>query len=212
VTDEPGHVVLLHGLGRSPRTFRWAERRLRRAGFSTTNIGYPSRRAPIEALADAVAERLPADARPLHFLTHSLGGIVLRCLVQRRRPQHLGRVVMLGPPNGGSQLAARLKPRWYYRLVMGPAGQQIGTDADSIPRRLGPVDFPLGVIAGNRSLDPFRFLIGGESDGKISVEETRVEGMTDWWCLPRGHGFLLFDARVIDQAVHFFRHGRFAVE
>jgi len=203
-------VVLLHGLGRSPLTFRYAEQRLRRAGFATTNLGYPSRRAPIEALADWVAERLPAGAGPLHFLTHSLGGIVLRCLVQRRRPEHLGRVVMLGPPNGGSQLATRLQQRWYYRRLMGPAGQQIGTDPASVPRLLGPVDFPLGVIAGNRSIDPFRFLVEGVSDGKVSLEETRVEGMADWWCLPRGHGFLMFDHRVIDQAVHFFRHGRFA--
>jgi pimeloyl-ACP methyl ester carboxylesterase len=203
-------VVLLHGLGRSPLTFRFAEQRLRRAGFATTNIGYPSRRAPIEALADGVAQRLPVGADPLHFLTHSMGGIVLRCLVQRRRPEHLGRVVMLGPPNGGSQLATRLQPRWYYRLLMGPAGQQLGIDPASVPRLLGPVDFPLGVIAGNRSLDPFRFLVAGVSDGKVALEETRVEGMSDWCCLPRGHGFLMFDARVIDQAVHFFRHGRFA--
>jgi hypothetical protein len=210
--DEPGHVVLLHGLGRSPLTFRYAEQRLRRAGFATSNLGYPSRRAPIEALADAVAERLPADARPLHFLTHSLGGSVRRCLVQRRRPAHLGRVVMLGPPNGGSQLATRLQPRWYYRWLMGPAGQQIGADLASVPNRLGPVDFPLGVIAGSQSIDPFRFLVSGASDGKVSLDETRVEGMTDWWSLPRGHSFLMFDARVIDQAAHFFRHGRFAPE
>jgi len=209
LVDEPAHVVLLHGLGHSSLSFRYAERRLRRAGFATTNLGYPSRRAPIEALADHVAERLPAGD-PLHFLTHSMGGIVLRCLVQRRRPPHLGRVVMMGPPNGGSQLATRLQPRWYYRRLMGPAGQQIGVDPASVPRRLGPVDFPLGVIAGNRSVDPFRFLIQGESDGKVSLEETRVEGMADWCCLPRAHGFLLFDARAIDQAIHFFRHGRFA--
>jgi triacylglycerol lipase len=206
---EPAHVVLLHGLGRSPLTFRYAERRLRKAGFTTSNLGYPSRRASIEALADDVAARLPADARPLHFLTHSLGGIVLRCLVQRRRPPHLGRVVMLGPPNAGSQLATRLQPRWYFRWLLGPAGQQIGADAASIPNSLGPVDFPLGVIAGSRSLDPFALLVTGASDGKVTLEETRVVGMTDWWSLPRGHGVLMFDARVIDQAAHFFRHGRF---
>jgi hypothetical protein len=117
---------------------------------------------------------------------------------------------MLGPPNAGSQLASRLRPRWYYRWALGPAGQQIGADPGSVPNQLGPVDFPLGVIAGTRSIDPFRFLIAGDSDGKVAVEETRVEGMTDWWSLPRGHSFLMFDARVIDQAAHFFRHGCFA--
>ena len=207
---EDAHVILLHGLGRSALSMRYTERRLRRAGFRCTSIDYPSRRMPIEELALSVAERLPPDPGPLHFLTHSLGGIVLRCLVKVRRPANLGRAVMLGPPNRGSQLASRLGPTWYFRRMMGPAGQQIGSDPESVPNTLGPVDFELGVIAGTRTIDPFRFLIAGPSDGKVTPEETRVEGMSDWLALRRGHAFLLFDGHVIDQAAHFFRHGRFA--
>jgi triacylglycerol lipase len=203
------HVVLLHGLGRSAVSMLYAERRLRAAGFTTTSIGYPSRRMPIEDLAASVAARLPGDPTRLHFLTHSLGGIVLRYLVKSRRPSNLGRAVMLGPPNRGSQLATKLRPTWYYRLATGPAGQEIGTDEASVPNTLGPVDFELGVIAGSRTIDPFRLLVEGESDGKVALEETRVEGMADWWSLPRGHAFLMFDPVVIDQAAHFFRHGRF---
>jgi hypothetical protein len=187
----------------------YAERRLRQAGFATSNIGYPSRRMPIEALVAAVAARLPVEPERLHFLTHSLGGIVLRCLVKAQRPANLGRAVMLGPPNQGSQLASRMSAAWYYRLATGPAGQQIGADAASVPNSLGPVDFEVGVIAGTRTIDPFQLLIDGESDGKVTLDETRVEGMTDWWSLPRGHAFLMFDPVVIDQAAHFFRHGRF---
>jgi len=206
------HVVLLHGLGRSAVSMLYAERRLRQAGFETTNIGYPSRRMPIEELVASVAARLPQEPARLHFLTHSLGGIVLRCLVKTQRPANLGRAVMLGPPNQGSQLASRLRQTWYYKLATGPAGQQIGADQDSLPNTLGPVDFEVGVIAGTRTIDPFRLLVGSESDGKVTLEETRVEGMADWWSLPRGHSFLMFDPVVIDQAAHFFRHGRFQRE
>jgi pimeloyl-ACP methyl ester carboxylesterase len=211
--DDPApgdHVVLLHGLGRSSASLLYAAGRLRRAGFATVNLGYASRRLPLEVLARSVAERLPPAASRLHFFTHSMGGIVLRCLVKAQRPANLGRVVMLGPPNRGSQLATRLRGAWYYRMLMGPAGQQIGADLDSVPNTLGPVDFELGVIAGNRALDPFRFLVAGENDGKVSLEETRVEGMSDWLCIPRGHALLMFDRQAIDQAAHFFRHGRFA--
>jgi triacylglycerol lipase len=202
------HVVLLHGLGRSPASMLYAQRRLRQAGFATSSIGYPSRRLPIDELAAGVAAKLP-DCERLHFLTHSLGGIVLRCLVKARRPPNLGRAVMLGPPNRGSQLASRLRAAWYFRLATGPAGQQLGTDLASVPNTLGPVDFEVGVIAGTHTIDPFRLLIAGQSDGKVTLDETRVEGMSDWWSLPRGHGFLMFDPKVIDQAAHFFRHGRF---
>jgi hypothetical protein len=191
---------------------KYAERRLRKAGFATTSIGYPSRRKPIDELAAEVAARLPADCQRLHFFTHSLGGIILRYLVKAARPANLGRAVMVGPPNRGSQLASRLRAAWYYRLAMGPAGQQIGADQDSVPNTLGPVDFELGVIAGTRTLDPFRFLVAGDSDGKVAVDETRVEGMADWWSLPRGHALLMWDRRVVDQAAHFFRHGRFEHE
>jgi len=211
VAGARGHVVLLHGLGRSPASLKFAECRLRHAGFSTLNIGYPSRHAPLETLAEMVAEQVPARLPGrVHFLTHSMGGIVLRQVLKTNRPQNLGRVVMLGPPNRGSRLATRLKDGWIYRSIMGPAGQQIGSDRDSVPNVLGAVDFELGVIAGTNAIDPCRLLVPGDGDGKVGVDETRVEGMTDWLCLPRGHAFLIIDPTVIDQAIHFFRVGRFA--
>jgi triacylglycerol lipase len=205
-----GDVVLLHGLGGSPLSLLYAGRRLREAGFTPLRISYPSRHAPIDELARFVAARLPAAGRPLHFLTHSMGGIVLRQLVKTGRPAHIGRAVMLGPPNGGSQLATRMSKTWIYRRVMGPAGLQIGADAASVPNTLGPVDFPVGVIAGHRALDPFRLLVTGESDGKVCLSETRVEGMTDWLCVERSHALLHLDPAVIGQAIHFLCQGSFA--
>jgi triacylglycerol lipase len=204
-------VVLLHALGRTRLSLLFAERYLRRAGLDPVSIPYPSRREPIERLAELVRASLPQEGdRPLHFVTHSLGGIVLRYLVQAGRPPNLGRVVMLGPPNRGSQLATRLKRSWLFRLATGPAGQQIGSDAQSVPNRLGPADFELGVIAGTTAFDPFRFLISGQSDGKVTLDETRVDGQTDWLAVRRAHALLVNDPRVLSQAVHFIAHGRFA--
>jgi len=205
-----GYVVLLHGLGRSPASLIYAAYRMRRAGYTPVNIGYPSRREPLETLARHVAERLPADAsRPMHFLTHSMGGIVLRLLARSRRPPNLGRGVMLGPPNQGSQLASGVRRTWISRLILGPAVDEIGHLPGSVPNQLGPVDFEVGVIAGRSSFDPLQIFMAGESDGRVSLDETKVEGMSDWLIVKRGHALLMLDPSVLDQALHFFEHGRF---
>ena len=203
-------IVLLHGLGRTSLSLAWAEKRLSRAGFRPVNIGYPSRRHGIPELASYVAERLPRESGvPLHFLTHSLGGIVLRYLISRTPVEELGRVVMLAPPNQGSQLAQRLSANPLVKLALGPASRQLGTAAESIPRELGPVDFELGVIMGNRPLNPLAHLITGANDGTVAVEEARVEGMCDFLVVNCGHTFIMNDSNVLDQTVHFFEHGRF---
>jgi pimeloyl-ACP methyl ester carboxylesterase len=203
-------VVLLHGMGRTSLSFVRAKRRLRRAGYRPLSLGYPSRRRGIPELAQNVARRLRAVAdAPIHFVTHSLGGILLRYLRQQGQLAQLGRVVMLGPPNRGSQLAQRLRTNTLYRWATGPAGQQLGTDEESIPLDLGPVDFELGVIAGDRPFRPLTGLIRGAHDGLVAVEEARVEGMVDFLVVPCGHTFMMNDPAVLDQAIHFLRHGRF---
>ena len=205
-----GYVALLHGLGRSSASMTYAEYRVRRAGLTPVNIAYPSRREPLEALARHVAERLPADASlPLHFLTHSMGGIVLRLLARSYRPGNLGRAVMLGPPNQGSQLASGIRNTWISRWFLGPAAQEIGHLPGSVPNQIGPVDFEVGVIAGRSSFDPLRIFVAGESDGRVSLQETKVEGMTDWISVKRSHALLMVDPSVFDQALHFIEHGGF---
>ncbi|MBD3869477.1 MAG: alpha/beta hydrolase [Acidobacteria bacterium] len=203
-------VILLHGLGRTRGSMAWAARRLRREGYRTIRIGYPSLKKPIEELAEHVASRLPdpGDGR-LHFLTHSLGGIVLRCLVALNRPEKLGRAVMLSPPNRGSAAATRLTNLPLYQWIIGPAGQQLGNDGDAVPVRLGPVDFEVGVIAGNRALTPLSLFLPGANDGVVTVEETRVEGTADFRVIRRGHTFIMNSSEVLEQAAHFYRTGKF---
>ncbi len=209
------YVVLLHGLGRTHLSMAFPRLRLRYAGFEVVSIQYPSRRKPIPELARMVGadlQRRIADRRKrVHFLTHSLGGIVLRTLLSQERPaMRLGRVVMLAPPNQGSHLAERFANNPLFRATMGPAGRQLGAGPTDLPSQLGPADFEVGVIAGNKAASPWAFLMSRESDGTVSIDEAAVEGMADFLIVPRGHTFIMNDPAVIAQAIHFFRNGRFA--
>lgn len=179
---------------------------LRARGYETHAIGYRSRRATIEAAATQVASRIPRRGdRRVHFLTHSLGGLVAQRLIVSGLVPLRGRTVMLAPPNRGSRLAARLSRHAWYVWATGPAGQQLAREAATIP-----LAHEIGIIAGNRPTSPFALLLDGPSDGTVRVEETRIEGMADFLVVPRGHTFIMNSPRVLAQAAHFFEHGRFS--
>jgi pimeloyl-ACP methyl ester carboxylesterase len=190
---------------------------LETAGFIAVNVDYYSREQPIEALAmqvipQALAQCQAAQCDTIHFVTHSMGGILVRYYLARHSIGHLGRVVMLSPPNQGSEAADGLKETWYYRWYNGPAGLQLGTGADGIAAILGPVTYPVGIITGNVPAifdEPFSEMIPGEDDGKVSVERAKVLGMTDFLVLPYSHTFIMDAEQTIAQTVHFLRHGKF---
>ena len=206
-------VVLLHGLARSSWSMTRVRQRLEHEGYTVINVNYPSTRHPIEYLADEVLAEVVAQCcrgATLHIVTHSMGGIVARYYLKDRQVPNLGRVVMLSPPSQGSELVDVLKDYRLYKMVNGPAGLQLGTDPASLPSRLGPVAFELGVIAGNKSIDPlFSQMIPGPDDGKVAVARTRVEGMKDFLVLPYNHTFIMREPEVTRQVAHFLRHGRF---
>lgn len=206
-------VVLLHGISRSPRSLRKLERALAGQGYATANLAYPSRRSDLTAIADALAPRVAAFAEatggPIHFVTHSMGGLVARVLLSRPRPWTMGRVVMLAPPNRGSELADRLAALTLYRWWFGPAGAQLVTRRDAMSAALfGPVDYELGVIAGTRPLYP-PMLMPRPSDGPVTVASTRVDGMADHLTLPVSHPFIATDPEAIRQVLAFLAEGRF---
>jgi len=207
-------VVLLHGAGRSPRSMGRMANALTREGYRVHNLGYPSRRFPIEGLARIVREQidqihLESQAK-IHFVTHSLGGIVLRCYLQMDRPGNLGRVVMLAPPNQGAELADIFGRLPLFHWILGPVGTQIGTGPDSLPNTLGSVGTKVGIIAGNRSLNPlFSPLIPGPDDGRVAVERTQLAGMTDFLVLPCIHPLIMNYRQVIRQTIHFLQSGSF---
>ena len=218
IRDRPAagndYVVLLHGLGRTSWSMKRLQWALERKHFHVINIGYPSTRLTIPAAADRLSntlkERIHDPAARIHFVTHSLGGIVLRQYLAEHRLKNLGRVVMLAPPNQGSELADKLKGFWPYRFFVGPAGAQLGTDTDSFPKRLPPIDFELGVIAGDRSLNPlFSAWIPGSDDGKVSVRSTRTDGMSGFLVVHRSHTWIASNRKVISAVVRFLQTGQF---
>src|SRR5882672_1359638 len=171
-TSRRDAVILVHGLGRTRFSMKMLEWTLRRKGYLVINMGYPSTRVPVEEaakdwLAPRVSEASEAGGR-VHFVTHSLGGIVVRQYLKNHELVNLGRVAMLAPPNQGSELADAFCGSKWYRRTTGPAGQQLGCAASSLPNTLGPANFDSGIIAGDRSLNPrFSALIPGRDDGKV---------------------------------------------
>jgi len=209
------YVVLLHGIGRDKRILREMEIYLTQLGYHVYNDSYLSTRYPIETLAEIVHRRVQAacpDARRvIHFVTHSMGGLIARLIIAHHRPIQLGRVVMIAPPHQGSPVVDFFKRFAFYRRRFGPAGSQIGTDENSIIHQLPPIDFELGVIAGNVSQDKLFswWLLSGENDGKITVESTKVAGMKDHLVLPVAHAPLARQAETCQQTAYFLKHGCF---
>jgi len=210
-------VVLLHGLALGAWAMTRLQWALARDGFRTVNVSHPSRTLPLEQLADewlpSLLQAHRADEAPrLHFVTHSMGGIILRAALRRGIPRNLGRVVMIAPPNQGTALVDRIGGWWAFRAFTGVNGCRLGTQTGAICPTLGswPAGVPLGIIAGNRTLNPlFSAWIGEPNDGKVAVAGTRLAGMTDHLVLPHSHTWLQYRADVIAQVRAFLRHGRF---
>jgi len=185
-------------------------------GFETINVDYPSRDQPIEDLAPlAIGAGLNGcraidGVERVHFVTHSLGGILLRYYLTDNDIPELGRVVMLAPPNQGSVAVDKLRGVPGFDWMNGPAGQQLGKDADSLPLKLGPANFEVGIIAGNRSIDPVTSaILPNPDDGRVSVADTKLAGMSDFAVVDHSHAFIMRMREPIRLTVRFLRNGRF---
>jgi len=213
--DDPDTVVLLHGLGRTAKSMVYMAERLAEAGYHVVNVPYPSRKKNIESLVEGLRKRLAecclnTESR-LHFVTHSLGGIMVRAYLTGNRPENLGRVVMLSPPNKGSDVVDFFDEYHLFTYLFGPAAAELGTGPDSLPNRLGPADFEVGIITGDRTIDPISsWIIAGNNDGKVSIEQAKLEGMAAFQVVHVSHAFIMKDPEVVNEVIYFLQNGRFS--
>ena len=222
-------VVLIHGLNRSDLSFVVMQKILQRHGYEVVVQSYPSTEADLFVLAEQTLPRAfdACEADTVHIVAHSMGAILVRIwLAQDRldvpvdqagltgpaaqdRRVRLGRVVMLAPPNQGSEVVDVFGDMRFFSWLNGPASQQLGTDG--VAPVLPQARYPLGVIAGSRSVNPlFSALIPGRDDGAVSVAATALKGMTDHITLPVIHSFLMNNPLVLYQVLWFLRQGAFA--
>lgn len=215
VPDNIDCVVLLHGLARTSASMSTLEEKLKQHGYSVVNVDYPSRHKSIEELAaPAVEEGLEFcrdnKSKQIHFVTHSLGGILVRYYLSENAIKELGKVVMLAPPNQGSNVVDEFSWMPGYETLNGPAGFQLGKDENSIPLKLGPANFEVGIIAGDYTINLILSTAFDEpNDGKVAVEDTKLEGMKDFLVVNRSHPFIMDGEEVIEQILHFLKKGFF---
>lgn len=184
------------------------------AGYRVVAFDYPSTSETLDVLVDSLAAEVDrccrADQGRLHFVTHSMGGVLVRAYLDRPDVDFRGHVVMLAPPNQGSELIDAFRDSDLLQTFLGPAGMRLGTDTAGVAATLGPVDFSVGIIAGNQSLSPLgSWLIPGDDDGKVAVDRTRVPGAVDFIVVPATHTFIMNRGDVAREVVHFLREGTF---
>ncbi|NEI34130.1 alpha/beta fold hydrolase [Rhizobium leguminosarum] len=210
-------VLLFHGIARTKKSMTKLAGFLSGHGYRIVNVGYPSTKSSISDLIDIIRPEIDGAAKEagdgrVHFVGYSMGGLIIRAFLTRYRPANLGRVVMVGTPNNGSQIADFLKNWPLYRKVYGPAGQQLITDQTAMTELFGTVDYELGIIAGNRTIDPVSSLIiglGVPNDGKVSVESTCLDGASAHIVIPANHTFLPVNKTMWSQTLSFLQDGRF---
>lgn len=206
-------VVLLHGLMRQPVSMSKMASKLETEGYHVLNIDYPSRDQTIEILASTVRRKVArdtADSTQVHFVTHSMGGILVRQIQKSDPLPNIGRVVMLSPPNQGSEVVDKIGHWKAFDFVNGPAGKQLSTDMNGFIAGLGPVDFECGIITGDRSINWINsMMIPGKDDGKVSAEAAKVEGMQDYKVVHATHPMIMKKKAVIQEVLTFLRTGKF---
>lgn len=209
-------VILLHGLARSHASMSKMELFLKKNGYMVVNENYPSTKEPIAELSEKyiplmINQCLIQHASRIYFVTHSMGGIVLEAYLQNHYVPRLSRIVMLGPPNHGSELVDLLHGNYFFKYFTGPAGQELSTSKNSVPNSLHLKNlYQIGVIAGSSDIIPFsNYIFHEPNDGKVTISSTKMNYMSDFIVLPVSHTFMMKKPVVLKQILSFIRLGRF---
>jgi triacylglycerol lipase len=216
--NNPECVILLHGLARTENSLTKLENHLEKEGYLVVNTGYPSREKNIQELSvdtipNALAMCEELHAQKIHFVTHSMGAILVRYYLAHNKVSNLGRIVMISPPNNGSEIVDKFRHTLIFKWLSGPAGEQLGTDINNLPKILVPPECETGIIAGDRSINPFlSLIIPGKDDGKVSVKSAKLPGMKDFLIVHDTHTFIMNDKKVLEQVTFFLENGIFRRE
>jgi pimeloyl-ACP methyl ester carboxylesterase len=207
-------IVILHGIYRTNRCLRGMASFFEEAGFNVLNLNYPSTKYPIEILTDIIHRDIAPFVSDcggrIHFFGYSMGGLLIRSYLHRYRPDTLGRVVMVATPNQGSEMADFLQHWWVYKKLYGAAGQQLITSQDAFAHHFGQADYELGIIAGITKTDPITSRIMRQpSDGKVSVESTKLNGMSAHMVMPSSHMSFVRNQEMWKQTLYFMQNGAF---
>jgi len=213
-TDDRHLVVLLHGALRSPRSFADLQLALEHSGFDVAALSYDSSQREYYEIVGDLAELLDHldNYNSVSFVTHSLGGLIVRSLLGSannwRGDIAVSRVVQIAPPNSGSVVADTMSNTLAFRLLYGPTGQQLVSGlTDTLPG----IDVPFGIVVGGTGdAEGYNPLIPGDDDGVVAIGETDLAGATDTLRVDALHSFIMADPRTIDAVLRFFEHGQFS--
>ncbi len=210
------YVVVLHGLGRTKHSMGKISKHLSEKGYTVVNAQYPSNMKDLEALAkqdlsELISVHCPDKSRKLNFVTHSMGGILVRQFLKENMDvERIGRVVMLAPPNGGSEIIDGLREYKICHEILGPAGMSLGTREMDKPKSLGPINAETGVVMGDMCLFPLGWVFIDEpNDGAVAVKNAPIEGMKEGLLVNCTHTFMIVNNTVIGQVEYFLRNGEF---
>ena len=212
-SNKNDYVILLHGIARSKSHMEPVKEHLKKEGYDVINMNYPSTDFDLEQLVEILNYDLKSNLvqdKPVHFVGYSMGGILIRAYLDKYKPKNLGYVVQLASPNKGSEVADFVKNNYLYKEIYGPAGQELTTNNNKTLKLLGKVNYEIGVIAGNSTIDPISSLIiDGDDDGKVSIKSTKLDGMKDHIIVPASHTFFPSNKTVHEQLSHFLKNGKF---
>jgi pimeloyl-ACP methyl ester carboxylesterase len=214
VENQTECVILMHGLGDLKLSMLKLKAEIKSAGYATYNVGYPLGKKVEEIAEDEFAEAIEAcqNYAKIHLVTHSMGGLIARYYLTQNQLPSGSRIVMLSPPNQGSQVADYFEDSRLYQLFYGAAGQDVSTDSDLLGK-LEPLNYEVGIIAGDRSFNPFfSDLLPGADDGKVAVQSTKLAEMTDFMTISATHLMIKYHPEVAEQTIYFLQHGKFEVK